>query len=129
MKNNGDITFESLTQVWTNGIFGKDDIKLKGHRCGVAGKLYKSLKKREAEDKLIVIIIDKFKTSKTRSLCFFDNMKIINTKLFKGVAVVSCKQCNKVWQRDSNADKNMMSISESIWPGERRPDVFTPKKK
>ncbi|OAD77825.1 hypothetical protein PHYBLDRAFT_141686 [Phycomyces blakesleeanus NRRL 1555(-)] len=151
-KNNGDTTFESLTRACTkrdrwkptkyqqdstkvpllvfgSGMFGKDDVKLKRHRCGAVGKLYKLLKKQEAEGQLIIITINEFKTSKTRSLCFFNDMKIIKTNPFKGVAVVSCKQCNKVWKRDSNAANNMILISKPIWSGEGRPDVFIPKKK
>ncbi|KAL0078188.1 hypothetical protein F4703DRAFT_1797202 [Phycomyces blakesleeanus] len=114
-KKNGDTTFESLTRACTkkdkwkptkyqqdstkaplavfgSGMFGKYYVKLKGHGCGVVGKRYKLLKKGEAEGQLIVITIDKFKTSKTCNLCFFDDKKIIKTKSFKGVAVVSCKQ-------------------------------------
>ncbi|KAI7901703.1 uncharacterized protein BX663DRAFT_562168 [Cokeromyces recurvatus] len=101
--------------VFGSGMFGKDNVKLKGLGCGVVGKLYTSSKKREAEGQLIAITIDEFKTSKTRNLCFFDDLKIISTKSFKGVVVVCCKRCSKVWQRDSNAANNMMTISKSIW--------------
>ncbi|KAI7900981.1 uncharacterized protein BX663DRAFT_438345, partial [Cokeromyces recurvatus] len=136
-KKNGDISFSCLNQVCTkqnkwkpikyqqdstkvplivfgSGMFGKDNVKLKGLRCGIVGKLYKLLKKREAEGQLIATTIDEFKTSKTYSLCFFDDLKIISTKSFKGVAVVCCERCSKVWQRDSNAANNMMTISKSI---------------
>lgn len=110
-------------------MFGKDAVKLKGHRCDVVGKLFRMLKRREVEGTLIVTTIDEYKTSKTCSLCQFDDMKIINTKKFKGSGVLVCNKCPKVWQRDVNAANNMMKISEAIWSGEGRPEVFKPKKK
>ncbi|KAI9474098.1 MAG: hypothetical protein EXX96DRAFT_327994 [Benjaminiella poitrasii] len=106
-------------------MFGRDLVKLKGHRSGIACKLFAALKKREAEGQLIVVTIDEFKTSITYSLCFFDDMTVINTSKFKGFSVLHYKQCRKVWQRDIIATNNMMTI----WSGEGRPKVFKPKKK
>ncbi|EPB81929.1 hypothetical protein HMPREF1544_11350 [Mucor circinelloides 1006PhL] len=40
--------------VFGAGMFGKDAVKLKGHRCGVVGKLFRTLKRREAEGRLKV---------------------------------------------------------------------------
>jgi transposase len=110
-------------------MFGKDAIKLKSHRCGVLGKLFRMLKRHEAKGNLIVTTIDEYKTSKTCSFCQFDNMKIINTKNFKGSGVLVCNKCPKVWQRNVNIANNMMKISEAIWSGEGKPKVFKPKKK
>ncbi|KAI9476263.1 MAG: hypothetical protein EXX96DRAFT_293761 [Benjaminiella poitrasii] len=90
-------------------MFGKDLVKLKGHKCDIVGKLFTALKKR--------------------SLCFFDDMTIINAPKFKGLSVLHCKQCRKVWQRDVNTANNMMTIARAIWSGEERPKVFKPKKK
>ncbi|PHZ09882.1 uncharacterized protein RHIMIDRAFT_261113 [Rhizopus microsporus ATCC 52813] len=89
--------------VFGAGMFGKDNVKLKGHRCGVVGKLFKTLKKRGAEDHLIVVTIDEFKISKICSFCSSDDVNIISTSGFKGCSVLTCKQCRKVWQRDMNA--------------------------
>lgn len=114
--------------VFGDGMFGKDRVKLKGHRNGVVEKLYRTLKSKEAEGQLIVITIDEYKTSKTCSLCFHDDVRIISSKTFRGVGVVSCSQCSKLWQRDSNAANNMMTISKSIWSGQGRPPMFSPKK-
>lgn len=110
--------------VFGDGMFGKDNVKMKGHRSGVVGKLFKTLKKREAEGHLIVVTIDEFKTSKICSFYSLDNMKIINTEGFRGVGVLNCKQCNKVWQRGVNAANNMMAISGSIWSGRQRTNIF-----
>ncbi|KAG0967070.1 hypothetical protein G6F25_006440 [Rhizopus arrhizus] len=103
-------------------------VKMKGLRCGVIGKLFATLKKREAAGELIVVTIDEFKTSKTCSSCFFDDLKVVKTPGFKGKGVLSCSKCKKVWQRDVNAATNMMTISEAVWMGEGRPEVFKPKK-
>ncbi|KAI8991314.1 hypothetical protein BDF20DRAFT_919792 [Mycotypha africana] len=40
--------------VFGAGMFGKDNVKLKGLRCGVVGRLFKALKRREAEGGLII---------------------------------------------------------------------------
>ncbi|KAG1158870.1 hypothetical protein G6F37_005402 [Rhizopus arrhizus] len=101
---------------------------MKGFQCEVIGKLFATLKKREAAGKLIVVTIDEFKTSKTCSSCFFDDLKVVKTPGFKGKGVLSCSKCKKVWQRDVNAATNMMTISEAVWMGEGRPEVFKPKK-
>ena len=72
--------------------------------------------------------IDEFKTSKTCSSCFFDDLKVVKTSGFKGKDVLSCSKCKKVWQQDVNAATNMMTISEAVWMGEGRPEVFKTKK-
>ncbi|CEP10059.1 hypothetical protein [Parasitella parasitica] len=100
--------------VFGAGMFGKDLVKLKGLRCGAVGKLFQTLKRREAKGKLIVTTINEFKTSKTCTLCFSDDLSIIKVNNFKGVGVVCCKKCPKVWQRDINAANNMMAIATSI---------------
>ncbi|KAI8975446.1 hypothetical protein BDF20DRAFT_878746, partial [Mycotypha africana] len=58
----------------------------------VVGKPFATLKKREAEGQLMVVTIDEFKTSKTCSLCFYDDMQIVDTLGFKGTGVLHCKQ-------------------------------------
>ncbi|GAA5812184.1 hypothetical protein MFLAVUS_005634 [Mucor flavus] len=114
--------------VFGAGMFGKDAVKLKGHRCGVVGKLFRTLKRREAEGRLIVTTIDEFKTSKTCNLCLSDGLTIIDTDNFKGVGVVCCHHCKQLWQRDINASNNMMTISKAVWSGQGRPQVFTPER-
>ncbi|KAG0842259.1 hypothetical protein G6F18_002875 [Rhizopus arrhizus] len=78
--------------VFGAGVFGKDMVKMKGLRCGVIGKLFATLKKREAAGELIVVTIDEFKTSKTCSSCFFDDLKVVKTPCFKGKGVLSCSK-------------------------------------
>lgn len=110
-------------------MFGKDLFKLEGNRCGVTGVLFRSLKKREITGDLIVVTIDEYKTSKTCSLCFDDNVSVISKSGFRGVGVVECKKCRKLLQRDNNAAINMMTVLKEIWSGRGRPAVFQPKKK
>ncbi|EIE76770.1 hypothetical protein RO3G_01474 [Rhizopus delemar RA 99-880] len=92
--------------VFGAGVFGKDMVKMKGLWCGVIGKLFATLKKRDAAGELIVVTIDEFKTSKTCSSCFFDDLKVAKAPGFKGKGVLSCSKCKKVWQRDVNATTN-----------------------
>lgn len=114
--------------VFGAGMFGKDNVKIKGLRCGLVGKFYKALKRREAEGGLIVSTINEYNTSKLCSLCH-STLGIVNTKDFKGSGVLACKECQTVWQRDVNASLNMMTISLSIWSNKGRPTEFTPPKK
>ncbi|KAG0826837.1 hypothetical protein G6F18_009759 [Rhizopus arrhizus] len=87
--------------VFDAGVFGKDMVKMKGIRCGVIGKLFATLKKREAAGELIVVTIDEFKTSKTRSSYFFDDLKVVKTPGFKSKGVLSCSKCKKLgWEKD-----------------------------
>ncbi|KAG1019468.1 hypothetical protein G6F26_010093 [Rhizopus arrhizus] len=83
--------------VFGAGVFGKDMVKMKRLRCGVIGKLFATLKKREAAGELIVVTIDEFKTSKTCSSCFFDDLKVAKPPGFKGKCILSCSKCKKVW--------------------------------
>ncbi|GAA5815083.1 hypothetical protein MFLAVUS_008589 [Mucor flavus] len=114
--------------IFGAGMFGKDAVKLKGHRCGVVGKVFGTLERREAEGRLIVTTIDEFKTSKTCNLCLSDGLTIIDTDNFKGIGVVCCHHCKQSWQRDINASNNMMTISKAVWSGQGRPRVFTPER-
>ncbi|KAI8987807.1 hypothetical protein BDF20DRAFT_998371 [Mycotypha africana] len=81
-------------------MFGKDVVKLEGQRCGVVGKPFATLKKREAKGQLMVVTIDEFKTSKTCSLRFYGYSWIQG-----------------------------MTLSRAVWYGAGRPDVFMPAKK
>ncbi|KAI7893655.1 uncharacterized protein EV154DRAFT_479179 [Mucor mucedo] len=47
---------------------------------------------------------------------------------FKGSGVLCCQKCEKVWQRDVNAARNIMIISKAIWSDEGRPEAFKLKK-
>lgn len=97
-------------------------MKLKGNRCGVTEKLWKTLKKQERENGLIAVIIGEFNTSKACNNC--EKTILVPAKHTRGNSVLVCKTHNTLWQRDVNATKNMMSISLSTWRGNGRPTVF-----
>jgi hypothetical protein len=51
---------------------GKDSVKIKGHKVGLTGVLYKALKRKEKEGGLLVSYVDEFKTSKAKlNILFF----------------------------------------------------------
>ncbi|PHZ16191.1 uncharacterized protein RHIMIDRAFT_233792 [Rhizopus microsporus ATCC 52813] len=103
-------------------MFEKDLVKIKGARCGVIGKLWKDVKKREKEDGLITITVDELNTSKACNNC--EKIILEPAKRTRGNSILVCKTCNTLWQRDMNAAKNMMTISLSTWRGDGRPIVF-----
>ncbi|KAI8973291.1 hypothetical protein BDF20DRAFT_881561 [Mycotypha africana] len=37
----------------------------------------------------------------------------------------ACKTCGIIWQRDVNAAKNMLTIANSVWEHNGRPDIFS----
>ncbi|CEG83564.1 hypothetical protein RMATCC62417_17465 [Rhizopus microsporus] len=78
--------------VFGNDMFGKDIVKLKGLRCGVAGIMWRCLKKREAADDLLVLPIDEFKTSRNCCRCETDSLDSVSG--VKGDSVLVCKTCN-----------------------------------
>ena len=108
--------------VFGNGMFGKDLVKLKGLRCGVAGIMWRCLKKREAAGDLLVVTIDEFLTSQICNIC--KSRTLIGHSNVKGQSVLVCTTCNTLWQRDVNAAKNMMSISLSVWIDNAIPEIF-----
>lgn len=113
--------------VFGDGMFGKDLVKLKGNRCGVTGKLWRALKKRERDGGLIAVTIDEYKTSKACNNCQEINLE--SASHTHGYSVLVCKTCNTLWQRDVNAAKNMMTIAVSTWSGNGRPCVFQRQKR
>jgi transposase len=109
-------------------MFGKDQTRLKGLRSGVVGLLWRTLTKRAKETKsLIVLSIDGYNTSKVCSRCGEKDMKVAPKT--KGVGVLQCSKCEIIWNRDLNAAKNMRIISNAIWSGNERPQIYKPKKK
>ncbi|CEP07440.1 hypothetical protein [Parasitella parasitica] len=74
--------------VFGAGMFGKDLVKLKGLLSLTSFQCLKQFTNNTAPGKLI----DEFKTSKTCSLCFSDDLSIIKADNFKGVGVICCKE-------------------------------------
>ncbi|KAI8967173.1 hypothetical protein BDF20DRAFT_803796, partial [Mycotypha africana] len=90
--------------VFGNGMFGKDNVVLKSHRCGTVGVLWRALKQREVAGDLLVLEIDEFKTSRIRSCCSNDTLERL--KGIQTYSILVCKTCHILWNRDINASKN-----------------------
>ncbi|KAL1930641.1 hypothetical protein VTP01DRAFT_10803 [Rhizomucor pusillus] len=111
--------------VFSNGMFGKDNVPMKGHRPGLVGVLDRMLKRREARGELVVVIIDEYLTSQICHNCQGRSLKNVSTAdgvRHHGLQV--CKNCGILWNRDTNACKNMFHIATSIWSGNGRPGPF-----
>lgn len=108
--------------VFGSGMVGKDQVKLKGLRVGVTGKLYEALKKRERRGDLIVVGIDEYLTSQVCSKC--QQRTLNGLEGVRGHSVLVCQNCRTIWQRDVNASVNMMTICKSIWNGQGRPQAY-----
>ncbi|GAA5813120.1 hypothetical protein MFLAVUS_006589 [Mucor flavus] len=103
------------------GMFGKDNVKLKGNRSGVTGVLWCALKKREAEGGLIAVTIDEYLTSQICSVYGHGTLKDVGNK---GKSLLIRETCNKIWQRDVNAARNMLAVATSIFKTKDVPTAF-----
>ncbi|KAL1929249.1 hypothetical protein VTP01DRAFT_2308 [Rhizomucor pusillus] len=120
--NNGKMTLI----VFGSGMFGKKDgVPLKGHQSGVVGILCRELKKREANGEVAVVKIDEYLTSQICHACLsrtLDNMITDDGVKHHGIQV--CKSRGTLWNRDTNASKNMFYIAKCIWSGHGRRAPF-----
>ena len=106
-------------------MVGKGLVSFRGLRHGVTGVFYRILKKRKKEDELLVVPIEKLKSSRIFNICKTDTLhKASHTRGFGVLVCKTCKTCKTLWQRDVNASKNMMSIASSIWNRDGRPTAF-----
>ncbi|KAG2233119.1 hypothetical protein INT48_005863 [Thamnidium elegans] len=96
--------------IFGDGMFNKDGIKVKGHQHGIASIIYKNLK-REKLGELCLININEFRTS---------------VRLCSNHKVLRCSNCRTLlWNRDTNASKNMWDICRSVWAGGERSTIFS----
>jgi sortase (surface protein transpeptidase) len=49
--------------VFGSAMFGKDDVRIKGHRHGITNMIFKQLKHRESLGELCLLTIDEYFTS------------------------------------------------------------------
>ncbi|KAI8982204.1 hypothetical protein BDF20DRAFT_865609 [Mycotypha africana] len=89
----------------------KDCVSFKGHPAGVTGKLYRTLLKRQRCFLAAVVDINEFKTSKV-------GPKLPNQVPFSRSNVIFVGL-------DVNAAKNMLTIANSVWEHNSRPDIFS----
>jgi transposase len=122
------ITDKMPLVVFGSAMFGKDGVRIKGHRHGITDTMFKQLKHRESLGELCLLTIDEYFTSQVCSKCKTRNLeKVADSNGKKLHAVLRCLTCNTLtWNRDVMASKNMWDISWSIWRGEGRPEEFKP---
>lgn len=111
--------------VFGDGMFGKDNVKLKGNRCGVTGILWKALKRREKSGNLVAVTVDEYLTSQICSVC--KKRRLVDAGN-KGRSTLICLECLTIWQRDVNAARNMLEKAESVWKTGEYPEEFKRKK-
>ena len=97
-----------------NGSF--DRVRFRGKSYGHVKLLRRKLQDAQHQGRLIVLDVDERYTSKTCSTC--GRRALANAKVFLPFekvyalhAVVYCNKCNRVWQRDTNAARNIRSIA------------------
>ncbi|PHZ17278.1 uncharacterized protein RHIMIDRAFT_288206 [Rhizopus microsporus ATCC 52813] len=107
--------------IFGDGMKNKDHVKFKCLWHGVSGKLYKQLQRRERLGELILLDINEYNALKS-------NLK--NLRCGSGEdeckihQVLICERCNIFWNHDVMPAENMLTIAESIWNGNGRPNVF-----
>ncbi|ORE07158.1 hypothetical protein BCV72DRAFT_304893 [Rhizopus microsporus var. microsporus] len=114
--------------IFGDGLKNKDHVRFKGLRHGVSNRIYRQLKHREGLGELLLLDINKFKTSKTCNSCLsqeLQNLKCGEGDNVKKIhQVLKCNTCNIFWNCDVMAAKNMLLIAHCVWNGQDRPNVF-----
>ena len=99
---------------------------MKGKRAGVSRVVFRTLRHHHHLGHLTLVKVPEFRTSKTCSKC--QTMTLENVREAGGNAlhaVVKCKNCTTVWNRDVNAARNIRYIASYMAANENKvPDVF-----
>jgi hypothetical protein len=111
-----------LLVVFGNGMSGKGTVKMKGHRSGSSGVIWRALKRREATGDFLTVVIDEFCTTQVCCSCQTCTLRSVH---IAGNGILRCETCKILWNRDVNAAKNMMQICLSMWNEEGGPQAFT----
>ncbi|KAI8094584.1 hypothetical protein BDF21DRAFT_395008 [Thamnidium elegans] len=107
--------------IFGNGMFNKDSVPFRGNLHGVTSIVYKNLRRREQLGELCLIDINEFRTSVVYNNC----KSKTNSSLPRNFKALRCTHCETLlWNRDTNAVRNMWDISSSIWAGRGRPEIF-----
>lgn len=93
---------------------------MKGKEPTITKKLLKLFKNRGYE----IYLIDEYNTSQICSHChqYTKNIEGVNGTIWK---LIRCNFCGSIHNRDHNAPKNMMYITNEILKGNERPLIFT----
>ncbi|KAL1931617.1 hypothetical protein VTP01DRAFT_9760 [Rhizomucor pusillus] len=104
--------------VFGDGMFGKNQTKIKGHECGAVGVLWKMLQRREARGEIALVTISEYNTSQICHRCMSKSLKKLKTE--DGVThhgILDGQTCGMLWNRDTNASKNKYFIARKVWEG------------
>ncbi|ORX60267.1 hypothetical protein DM01DRAFT_1156593 [Hesseltinella vesiculosa] len=108
-----------------DGKFGRRSFQ--GHPSGLAARLKKLLQRADREDRLVLLSTDEKWTSQVCSKCGRQGCKPLETAGSKLHSVTVCGNCGQLWQRDSNAARNILSIARLAMEGASRPQVLSEK--
>ncbi|KAI9253090.1 hypothetical protein EDC94DRAFT_620197 [Helicostylum pulchrum] len=107
--------------IFGDGMFNKDGVHFKGHQHGITSIVYKNLRRREKLGELCLLDINEFRTSVVCNTCKTKS----NVRLQSNNKVLCCTNCRTLlWNRDTDASKNMWDICSSVWSGSGRPGIF-----
>jgi len=94
---------------------------MKGKRAGVSRVVFRALRHRERLGHLTLVRVPEFRTSKVCSKCHtltLEHVRIDDTPLH---AVLSCKNCATVWNRDVNAARNLWFVASHMAANNNKP--------
>jgi hypothetical protein len=99
---------------------------MRGKRAGVSGVLFRKLKEMERCGMVRVVRVDEYRSSKVCSKCGGDMDQVIGANGDSLHAVLKCKSCCTVWNRDVNASRNLHHIALYMAAnGNQRPTEFS----
>jgi transposase len=97
---------------------------MKGKLAGLAERCRHVLRKAERQGRLVMIDIDEFLTSQVCSKCSTKDLKAKQLGDDEMYAVKVCNNCHTVWQRDTNASRNIHYIAPQCITSGNRPPQF-----
>ena len=104
---------------------------MKGKPAGVPRVVFRALRHHERLGHLIVVKVPEFRSSKVCSKCGTLTLDHVREPTDNGLpgsslhAVLSCKNCATVWNRDVNAARNLRFIALHMAANENKvPEVF-----
>jgi transposase len=97
---------------------------MKGKLAGLAERCRHVLRKAERQGRLVMIDIDDYLTSQVCSKCSTRDLKAKQLGDDEMYAVKVCNNCHTVWQRDTNASRNIHHIALQCITSGNRPPQF-----
>ena len=96
---------------------------MKGKMAGVSRIVFRALRHQERLGHLVLVKVPEFRSSKVCSKC--QTLTLVPGSSLH--AVLKCKNCATVWNRDVNAARNLRFIASHMSKnGNNVPEIFTP---